>query len=370
MRPQQGSDNGARPHAPPGIPMHDFWPDSGYLHLERTPAGWLRPTDAYLRHLVDSLGELALVEESDSAEIALHRALCETPSRVVGDEELAALQDPDARANYRMFLAFRDALLAAGTLEAYYLGVMRSGRITTPPLLIDRVVAAIVRHLLDASGDSYEARAGELLFRAQQLTIANGRMLAADRETLQRRTPGPGVLGALIGGAGLAASSELDVLSNENAVEYWTRSADHDFVLDLTHELTVALDQGLNFKLTRARSGLKALSGVLEKWVGHLLGAAVSITPLAAIDDSAWRWHIGLDADSMALLNDLYEDRPVDDERMQRLVSLFRLEFAVPAEARADLVGKPVYLGLAMDARSTLKLKPQNLLLNLPLAAA
>lgn len=161
--------------------MHDFWPDSGYLHLERTSAGWLRPTDAYLRHLVDTLGELALVEESDNAEIALHRALREAPSRAVGDAEIDALQDADARANYRMFLGFRDALLAAGTLEAYYLGVMRSGRITTPPLLIDRVVAAIVRHLLDTSDDAYGARAGELLFRAQRLTIAKGRMIAADR---------------------------------------------------------------------------------------------------------------------------------------------------------------------------------------------
>ena len=35
---------------------------------------------------------------------------------------------------------------------------------------------------------------------------------------------------------------------------------------------------------------------------------------------------------------------------------------------RADVRGKPVYLGLAMDAQGLLKLKPQNLLLNLPLA--
>jgi hypothetical protein len=31
--------------------------------------------------------------------------------------------------------------------------------------------------------------------------------------------------------------------------------------------------------------------------------------------------------------------------------------------------GKPVYLGLAMNAQGLLKLKPQNLLLNLPLAS-
>jgi hypothetical protein len=34
----------------------------------------------------------------------------------------------------------------------------------------------------------------------------------------------------------------------------------------------------------------------------------------------------------------------------------------------AEVAGKPVYLGLAMTAAQTLRLKPQNLLLNLPLA--
>jgi hypothetical protein len=37
---------------------------------------------------------------------------------------------------------------------------------------------------------------------------------------------------------------------------------------------------------------------------------------------------------------------------------------------RADVQGKPVYLGLAMNAEGLVKLKPQNLLLNLPLARA
>jgi hypothetical protein len=69
------------------------------------------------------------------------------------------------------------------------------------------------------------------------------------------------------------------------------------------------------------------------------------------------------------LLNDLYEDRPVDPARMQRLISLFRLDFADPSLVRPDVAGKPVYLGLGMDVDNTLKLKPQNLLLNLPLAS-
>ena len=80
-----------------------------------------------------------------------------------------------------------------------------------------------------------------------------------------------------------------------------------------------------------------------------------------------------LDVEAMRLLNDLYEDRPVDAERMQRLISLFRLEFDDAAELNPVMTAggkaKPVYLGLAMNAEQTLRLKPQNLLLNLPLAA-
>jgi hypothetical protein len=35
---------------------------------------------------------------------------------------------------------------------------------------------------------------------------------------------------------------------------------------------------------------------------------------------------------------------------------------------RADVAGKPVYLGLMSNASQMLRMKPQNLLLNLPLA--
>jgi hypothetical protein len=50
--------------------------------------------------------------------------------------------------------------------------------------------------------------------------------------------------------------------------------------------------------------------------------------------------------------------------------SACRLSFADPAQMQAELAGKPVYLGLAMNAQGLLRLKPQNLLLNLPLATA
>jgi hypothetical protein len=162
----------------------------------------------------------------------------------------------------------------------------------------------------------------------------------------------------------------MQVLTDENAAAYFQQATGrHDFLLDLTHEVTNDLSHGLTFTMTRARSGLKALASVLEQWVQHFLGLAVTIRPLQKIDDAAWRWHVGLDAESTKLLNDLYAGSEVEPERLQRLVSLFRLNFTDPQDVRPDVAGKPVYLGLMMNAQGIVKLKPQNLLVNLPLRA-
>jgi hypothetical protein len=94
----------------------------------------------------------------------------------------------------------------------------------------------------------------------------------------------------------------------------------------------------------------------------------VHIQPLRKVDDAQWRWHLGLDAESSLLLDDLYRGQEVEPERLRRLVSLFRLDFDDAAEMRVDVAGRPVYLGLMGTADQILRLKPQNLLLNLPLA--
>jgi hypothetical protein len=50
------------------------------------------------------------------------------------------------------------------------------------------------------------------------------------------------------------------------------------------------------------------------------------------------------------------------------MLLLFRLVFKDPRDAIADLGGRPVYLGLACRPDRTLKMKPHNLVANLPLA--
>ena len=347
----------------------DFWPSCGYADLRRNAAGWLVPTDAWLRRLL-ARPELALVPESCAAETALHEALHESPGRPVNAAQLDAVADADARDNYRMYVAFRDALHAAGSLEACYANLFRQGPIGIPPLFVDLLVQAILRNVLDDSGDAFEVRAAELLFRPQRIGMQDGQVLAGDREALDlmNDTGGFGELGRLLAQAQTPLRGvTMEVLGPDNAARYWQADTRHNFLLDLRHELRQDLGHGLQFTLTHARSGLKALASVLEKWIAHLLGLQVTIRPEAKIADRQWRWHVGLDAESTALLNDLYEDRPVEPERVGRLISLFRLDFADPAEMRADVAGRPVYLGLAMTADRLLRLKPQNLLLNLPL---
>jgi len=68
------------------------------------------------------------------------------------------------------------------------------------------------------------------------------------------------------------------------------------------------------------------------------------------------------------VLNDLYNRVDVDEDRLKRLLCLFRLEFANPADMRPAIAGRPVYLAMAMDHDDRVRLKPQNLLINLPLA--
>ena len=71
-----------------------------------------------------------------------------------------------------------------------------------------------------------------------------------------------------------------------------------------------------------------------------------------------------------SVLNDLYNNEAVDEARMERLLCLFELRFDDPADMRPAIAGRPVYLAMAMDGENHLKLKPQNLLLNLPLSRA
>ena len=348
----------------------EFWPGCGFARQCRNARGWLEVSPEFLRLFLNR-PELALVPESCPAEIRLRKKLLAAPTAAVTLSELRHIKDADARHNYQVFASFRDQLLACDTVEGFYQSLFLQGVVGIPPMFIHMLTQVILRNLLDQVDDPQVLRAAEMLFRPQRIALQDGRVLAADLELvdLHGQTGGLGELGRLLleSKASLRAA-KLQVMGLENSHKYWDASERHHFLLDLTHEFTQELSHGLTLRLAHARSGLKSLARVLELWIAHFLDVEVSIKPESSVDDPSWRWHVGLEPDSTALLNDLYEDRPVTPERMQRLVSLFRLDFADPSRMRADVAGKPVYLGLCMDADNMLKLKPQNLLLNLPLA--
>jgi hypothetical protein len=332
----------------------DFWSSCGYRLLTTGADGRLVVTDDFLRASL-LRPELAPIPESCAAELALHEKLISTPLATVAPVEIATIADDDVRANYTVWLRFRERLTAARTLEAAYVALFREG-VDVAPLFVHQLTEIILRHILGAAADPIEARVAEMLFRTQKIAVTDeGAVMAADESTVEllASTGGFGSLGELLQQNRTPVRTvDLDTLDSTNAAGYWDR--------DERHDLAISLNRG--------RPALDALCRVLQKWIAHFLGVAVTVHPQSEIEDRRWVWHVGLDAEASALLNDLYNRAEVDDDRMRRLLCLFELRFANPGDMRPQIAGRPVYLAMAMDANARLKLKPQNLLLNLPLA--
>jgi uncharacterized protein DUF6352 len=335
--------------------MNDFWPSCGFRLLRRNAQRRLEVTDDYLRTWLGR-PELAPVAESCPAERALNRRLIDQPRAQIAPDELIALADRDARENYSHFLRFRDRLLACATVEGCYAGLFAGGGVDIAPVFVDQMAQLLVRAILDGTDDALEARAAELFFRAQAISIQRGVAMAADALTADRHaeTGGFGVLGRMLVESKTAPRrAQLQVLTRDNAMLYWMRDERYDTVLPVS----------------AGQPGADALCRVLEKWIAHFHAIAVTIVPVRGIEEGSWAWHVGLDAEATALLNDLYLGREVEDERIGRLLCFFELRFRNPSDMKSEFAGHPVHLAMAMTADSTLRLKPQNLLTNLPVAS-
>jgi hypothetical protein len=146
---------------------------------------------------------------------------------------------------------------------------------------------------------------------------------------------------------------DLDVLDRANAGLYWARESKHDTVISLTY----------------GRPALEAFSRVVEQWVAHFFSVQVKVKPVRRIEEPRWAWHVGLDAESTAILNELWAGNEVEQGRMRNILALFALTFDDPAAMRPDIAGRAVYLALSAED-GVVRMKPQNLLLNLPLHEA
>ena len=330
------------------MPLPDFWRNSGFHLLARDPAGRLRVTDDFLRAYY-LRPEIHPVEESGDGERRMHAQLMEHPR---SDVDVQAIEDPDARENYRVLLRFRQKLLEAGTVEGCYMSLFKAP-VDIPPMFIDQLVHVVLRNVLDGCDDPLRLRAGEVLFREQKATVQEGHVLLADLETVEMHASGSqyGSIGRLIVEAtGDVFQKNLDVLDRHNAASYWERESRHDTVISLTY----------------GRPALDAYCRVLEAWVGHFLGVRVAVKPIRKIEEHPWAWHIGLDAESSAILNELWSGAEIEHGRMRNLLALFALQFEEPGVMRGDVRGRTVYLALSCHD-GVVRMKPQNLLTSLPL---
>ena len=164
----------------------------------------------------------------------------------------------------------------------------------------------------------------------------------------------PGTQSAYDVACARASAGELgagDVIDETNKDAYWLRSDRFVMVVD--------------FRFTQP--ALDAFARVAEAWIEHFLRLEVRIEPRQSIKDEQWSWHIGMDRTSNRILNTLYEGKelaPGDDEL---LIALFRMRVEDDSALVETMRSKPIYLGLAMNPQKIIKMKPQNLLMNMPL---
>lgn len=335
--------------------MTNFWPHSAYQTLELGSDNQLLVTDDFLRTYL-LRPELNLVPESCDAERSLHQRLSNDPRANISDPEIAAMADPDIQANYQVWLRYRAKLLAASSLENFYMSLFKSGGVDVPPLFISQLAQIFIRHILGEDCHPMDARMGEIFFRTQKITVLeDGIVMGADDEVVTRNAQAGetgNIMDLLKGNSMSMRSIDLDVLHEENADLYWDKDEAHEFAVQL------------NF----GQPPIHHFCRVLEKWVKHFLGAQVRITPMQQITDPKWSWHVGLDAAASDILNKLYNKESVDSDELEKVICLFRLDFIDEAVVTPSQIGKPVYMAIAMNDEKQLKLKPQNLLFNLPLA--
>lgn len=335
-------------------PPPALWKSSGRHLVTRASNGWLEVTPELLRAYY-TRPEIHPVEESCANEHRLFEALMDDPLRAVGEGELDAIADRDTADNYRVVLRFRDHLAGAGTIEQAYLDLFtRAEPLIIPPVFVEQMVHLILAGVLEGETDAFVARAAELFFRDQKVTTGDGQIMFADAEVVEMRSRGSGfgVLGALLSEAGATLrEATIDVLGEDNAAQYMARSDRFDFALDFRFN----------------QRGPAAFGEVVAKWVRHFLGVEARVQAMQSIHDEQWTWHVGLDAESTRILNALYTGGELPEGGSDRLAALFRMEFDDPNVLVETVRGKAVYLGLAMNGDNIVRMKPQNLLVNLPL---
>ncbi len=334
--------------------MREFWVASGHHLTRRADHGGLVATPELIMAYL-ARPELMPPADACEPERNLHASLLADPLRPVSKADIAALADADARENWTFMMNFRDRLIAAPSLEAAYVSLARNGASDVPPIFLSQLCHLILRNALEGCDDPYTLRAAELFYRSQQATVHEGTLLLADAEVIEAQQHAQHDMHSSPLTAMLQAKAfgEMDVMDDDNAWTYWSRSDAHAMVMNI----------GGNPK---ARAGL---CRVIERWIAHLMGVSVKVEAVVSIEDRDWRWFVGLDSDGTRIGNALWNGAALDSDAAERVVALMRLDIE-DARLVDERVGvRPVYLILAMGADKVVRLKPQNLVAGLPLAS-
>lgn len=328
--------------------MKEFWVASGH-HLTRLDgAGRMVVTDELLLAWL-ARPEVVPPPDACMAERVLHARLMRAPRGPVSAAEIAAIADADARENWTLLIALRDRLIAAGTVEAGYLALVREGEnggVKLPLVFYDQLVQLVLRNALDGCEDVRMLRAAEMFFRPQRAHFQDDALMLADDELVaeleldQHQNP---LMAMMSGGV-----SALDVLGEGNGWTYWSRSDAHTMVLPFGAD-------------PKAR---EAFARVIAAFLRHLLGLEVQVTPRVRADEVDLRWFVGLDPVGTAIGNALWHGQPVKDT----LVGLFALGIEPASAVLPEVAGHPVWLLLGMGKDRVIRMKPQNLIAGLPLA--
>jgi len=323
--------------------MPEFWVASGHHFARRNAAGRLLVTDELILAWL-ARPEVLPPADACATERALHKRLMDKPRAKVSDMELAAIKDADARENWQFLLRLRDTLLEAGTIEEGYQAILHK-QMVLPFVFTAQLLQLILRNALDGCDDPQVLRAAECFFRPQRAHVKEDKLLLADDELVElfEQEMHSSPLTAMFSGG----VDSLDVLGGGNEWTYWSRSDAHTTVLNFGGD-------------PKARAGMAT---AIEAFLRHMLALEVTVTPQSVADQVDLRWFVGLDPVGTAIGNALWNGATPKDT----LVGLFRMDLPSDPRVRADMRGQPVWLLLGLGPDRILRMKPQNLLLGLPL---
>src|SRR5258706_3223307 len=215
--------------------MREFWVASGHHLTRRADHGGLVATPELIMAYL-ARPELMPPADACDAERNLHASLLANPLRPVSRADVAALADADARENWTLILDFRDRLISAPSLEALYTTLARKGAGDLPPIFLSQLCHLILRNALDGCDDPYTLRAVELFYRSQLAAVHDGTLLLADAEEIEAEQHAQHDLHSSPLTAMLQqpkAFGEMDVMDDDNASTYWSRSDAPAMVMNL-----------------------------------------------------------------------------------------------------------------------------------------